>query len=188
MFIGKIIVTLQPFVISLNGLARGRSEFCRRVGKEFFGDFGNSEVSDADVTVDVTVEKAEGFIGVDCRILGTVTLPCDRCLEPLTLPVDTVARLSVKFCTSVPREDGPAASGGEREILYLSEADTDLDLSQTVYDYALLALPMQKVHAEGECNPQTLKYLSRASAPAEAPKAGTESPFAALKAMMENNK
>lgn len=187
MFIGKIIVTLQPFVISLNGLARGRSEFCRRVGKEFFGDFGNFEVSDADVTVEVTVEKADGFIGVDCRIRGALTLPCDRCLEPLTLPVDTMARLSVKFGTEVPQEDGLAAPG-EREILYLSEADTDLDLSQIVYDYILLALPMQKVHAEGECDPQTLKYLSREETPAQAPEAGTDSPFAALKAMMENYK
>ncbi len=182
MFIGKFIVTLQPFIISLNGLAQGRSEFCYRVGEEFFGAFGNSEISDADVTVEVAVEKANGFIGVDCSIRGTLTLPCDRCLEPLTLPVKNFARLSVKFGPE-PAE-APLPMEGEREILYLSDADTDLDLSQTVYDYTLLSLPMQKVHAEGECNPETLKYLSREETAAEAPKAGTESPFAALKALI----
>ena len=185
MFIGKFIVTLQPFIISLNGLAQGRSEFCCRVGKEFFGAFGNSEISDADVTVEVTVDKANGFIGVDCSISGTVTLPCDRCLEPLTLPVDSCAQLSVKFGQEPSEETVPME--GEREILYLSDVDTDLDLSQTVYDYCMLALPMQKVHAEGECNPETLKYLSRDEDAVKAPEVEMNTPFAALKAMMENN-
>ena len=185
MFIGKFIVTLQPFIISLNGLAQGRSEFCYRVGEEFFGTYGNSGISDADVAVQVAVEKANGFIGVDCSISGTVTLPCDRCLEPLTLPVDAFAQLSVKFGPE-PAE-APLPMEGEREILYLSDADTDLDLSQTVYDYTLLSLPMQKVHAEGECNPETLKYLCREEAAVEAPEVEMNSPFAALKAMMENS-
>ena len=186
MFIGKFIVTLQPFIISLNGLAQGRSEFCWRVGGEFFGAFGNSEVSDADVTVEATVEKANGAIGVDCSISGTVTLPCDRCLEPLTLPVEAFARLNVKF--GQEPSEAPLPMEGEREILYLSDADTDLDLSQTVYDYSMLSLPMQKVHPEGECNPETLKYLSREEIPARASaETGMENPFAALKAMMENN-
>jgi uncharacterized protein len=184
LFIGKFIVTLQPFIISLNGLAHGRSEFSYRVGKEFFGAFGNSEISDADVAVEVAVDKANGFIGVDCSISGTVTLPCDRCLEPLTLPVDALAQLSVKFGPQ-PAE-APLPMEGEREILCLSDADTDLDLSQTVYDYALLSLPMQKVHAEGECNPDTLRYLSREEdSTAKAHEAGTDSPFAALKSLMD---
>ena len=185
MFIGKFIVTLQPFIISLNGLAQGRSEFRYRVGEEFFGAFGNSEISGADVAVEVTVEKANGFIGVDCSISGTVTLPCDRCLEPLTLPVDSFAQLSVKFGKEPSEEAVPME--GEREILYLNDVDTDLDLSQTVYDYCMLALPMQKVHAEGECNPETLKYLSREEDEHQTAEAGMESPFAALKAMMENS-
>ena len=169
----------------MNGLAQGRSEFCYRVGEEFFGAFGNSEISDADIAVEVTVEKANGFIGVDCSISGTVTMPCDRCLEPVTLPVDTFAQLSVKFGPE-PAE-APLPMEGEREILYLSDADTDLDLSQTVYDYTLLALPMQKVHAEGECNPETLKYLSREETAAETSEVGTDSPFAALKALMDKD-
>ena len=169
----------------MNGLAQGRSEFCYRVGEEFFGAFGNSEISDADIAVEVTVEKANGFIGVDCNISGTVTMPCDRCLEPVTLPVDTFAQLSVKFGPE-PAE-APLPMEGEREILYLSDADTDLDLSQTVYDYTLLALPMQKVHAEGECNPETLKYLSREETAAETSEVGTDSPFAALKALMDKD-
>ena len=185
MFIGKFIVTLQPFIISLNGLAQGRSEFCYRVGEEFFGAFGNSEISDADIAVEVAVEKANGFIGVDCSIRGTLTLPCDRCLEPLTLPVENFARLSVKF--GLEPAEAPLPMEGEREILYLSDADTDLDLSQTVYDYTLLALPMQKVHAEGECNPETLKYLSREETAAETSEVGTDSPFAALKALMDKD-
>lgn len=35
-----------------------------------------------------------------------------------------------------------------------------MDLSQTIYDFSYLALPMQRVHEDGECNPVAMRYLS----------------------------
>ena len=44
--------------------------------------------------------------------------------------------------------------------VHLPEDDADLDLSQIVYDYLCLALPPQRFHPDGECNPEVLKYLA----------------------------
>ena len=76
-------------------------------------------------------------VDVECDIDGSVTVACDRCLEKLELPVST------SFDES-----------------YAPESDV-LDLSQDVYDYVCTALPLQRVHEDGECNPETVKYLSK---------------------------
>ena len=146
----------DDFIVPLNGLAQGRTEFFRSVGKEFFERFENSEILDAGLDVKVVVEKSGRFIGVDCEIDGDVTVTCDRCLGDLRLPVSTGFALSVKFGDP----DSAGEAEGDREIVVLPVTDTDLDLSQTVYDYICLSLPVQRVHEEGECDPETVRFLS----------------------------
>ncbi len=146
----------DDFIVPLNGLAQGRTEFFRSVGKEFFERFENSEILDAGLDVKVVVEKSGRFIGVDCEIDGDVTVTCDRCLGDLRLPVSTGFALSIKFGDP----DSAGEAEGDREIVVLPVTDTDLDLSQTVYDYICLSLPVQRVHEEGECDPETVRFLS----------------------------
>ncbi len=177
----------EDFAVPMNGLAQGRTEFRLRVGKEFFEQFENSEILDADIEVGVTVEKSGRFTGVDCTITGNATVTCDRCLEDLKLPVETGFSLSVKFGQE-PSDEGNAVEGG-REIVWLPESDAELDLAQIVYDYVCLSFPVQRVHPEGECNPETLKYLSSEDCSGkDSGEEGSERPFAALKDLIEGKK
>lgn len=166
---GKFFIPLQPLnlftgsmednlTVPINGLSQGRKEFRWRVGKTFFDHFENSEILAADLDVEVSAEKSGHFIGIDCDVTGDVTVACDKCLEDLRLPVETGFRLSVKFGQE-PADSSDAAEG-EREIVWLPESDADLDLGQIVYDYVCLSLPVQRVHPEGECNPEAMRYLS----------------------------
>lgn len=175
----------NDFIIPLNGLSAGRSQFDWRADGEFFGRFEESEILDADLDVAVSVEKSGRYIGVDCRIDGTVTVACDRCLEDLELPVHTVCLMSVKFGDAGQQSD---ASEGEREIIMLPETDTDLDMSQIVYDYAALSLPMQRIHPEGECNPDAIKYLSLEEPDESEKPEAVNNPFAGLKSILENKR
>ena len=178
MIIEKKFVPLQPFVIPLSGLTQGGTQFNWRADGKFFGNSGNSEILNADLEVDVHVEKAMRFFGVDAAISGKVTVLCDRCLEELELPVDTGFKLSVKF-----GETAETADAGDREIVMIPDGSMELDLSQFVYDYTCISLPMRRVHPEGECNPEALKYLSSEETAGVAPTAG--SPFAALKDILK---
>ncbi len=171
----------EKFIIPLNGLAAGKSEFSWQAGKEFFEAFENTEILDAELDVNVTVEKLGRYFGVDCEIDGSVTVACDRCLEDLEMPVGTDIMLSVKFGSE---EDSDEHQEGEREIVFVPEGDAEYDLSQIIYDYVCLALPMQRHHAEGQCNPETAKYLATGE-PVESEAADENSPFAALKEMIK---
>jgi uncharacterized metal-binding protein YceD (DUF177 family) len=171
----------ENFVVPLNGLAAGKTTLLRHAGKEFFEEYGNTEILDADVDVEITIEKSGRYIGVDCIMRGTLTVPCDRCMEDLVCPVDGVALLSVKFMEGASTQSEDATEDG-REIIALPESDSDLDLSQTVYDYSYLSLPLKKVHPDGGCNPEALKYISgEEPVDAKAP----DSPFTALKDILK---
>ena len=184
MFIGFFLLTLQPFIIALNGLTAGKTQFRWHAEGQFFSGFENSEILDADVDVDVIVEKSGRYIGVDLDIEGKVTVECNRCLADLELPVSASPKFSVKFGESSEKED--ITNEGEREIIFLPEADTDMDLSQIIYDYVCISLPLSRVHEDGGCDPETVKYLSTEESLADQETAETvESPFAALKSLLE---
>ena len=128
---------MQPFIVKLHGLGSGTTEFDRQIGKEFFESFGNPDVLDAGLEVCCDIVRHGVTVDVECSIEGSVTVPCDRCLEPLEISVET----------------------GFSET-YAPEGD-ELDFNQDVYDYACTALPLQRVHEDGECNPETIKFLSK---------------------------
>lgn len=174
-------------IIPLNGLPVGSSEFSWQVGKEFFEAFGNSEILDADLSVQARVEKSGSYLGVDLDIEGRLTVACDRCLENLDMPVGRTVLLSIKFGAEPTDEDAQIGEG-ERETVYLPADGGDIDLSQIVYDYAVLALPMQRVHPAGGCNPAAARWLSSEEEMPAEPKETQDSPFAALKGLFDDEK
>ena len=62
--------------------------------------------------------------------------------------------------------------------------DSDLDLSQTVYDYICLSLPVQRVHEDGGCDPETVRFLSSEDDEDLLVK-DSSSPFAGLKDLLD---
>lgn len=177
---------MQPFIISLNGLAQGKTEFSWRVEGQFFSSFENSEILDADLQVEVEALKSGRYIGLDINIEGSVVVECDRCLSDLTLPVHTSKSFSVKFGDG--ESAGMSETDGEREILYLPEENTEMDLAQVIYDYSCLSLPLCRVHGEGECDPETVKYLSSENTAKQETETTSvaDSPFAALKTLLND--
>ena len=167
----------DKFIIPLNGLAAGITEFSWQAGKEFFDSFENSEILDAHLDTDVRVEKSGRYIGVDCDVRGEVTVECDRCLDELDMPIDVEIMLSVKYGNEESSEE---PQQGEREVIFIPETDAEMDLSQIIYDYVCLSLPMQRTHDEGECNPEVMKMYC-APEESEVKEEEGENPFSALK-------
>ena len=175
---------MQPFIVPLSGLAPGKTHFRWHAEGQFFSAFENSEILDADLVVDVWAEKSGRYAAVDLGIEGTVVVECDRCLGDLELPVSVHPSFSIKYGEA--SEEQSSATEGGREILILPETDADLDLTQIIYDYVCTSLPLSRVHPEGECDPETVKYLHSDDMEDEEESAVQgESPFAALKDLLK---
>ncbi len=154
---------MKAFIIHLNDWAEGERRLRFHADLEFFQQFDNTEILDADVNVEArVVKKGREKVEADLHLSGTLSVPCTRCLEPIEVHV----------------EESPS------EVFTPGE-DPDWDLSQAVYDYVCLSLPLQRVHPEGGCNPDTVRFLSHEGRGDE--EAGAKnSPFAALKGLFES--
>jgi len=169
----------ERFVIGLDGLKAGSSHFDGHADGKFFGEFENSEILDADLEVGAEIDKSASAVRIDCRVEGTVTVACDRCLGDLALPVSQEIRLIVRY----GQDEGQTEEEG-REVVFLADREEGLDLGQILYDYVCTSLPLIRVHPEGECDPEVVKYLGTTDRE-PAPETESENPFASLKTLLE---
>lgn len=170
----------MDYVIPLNGWAASeRKVFRWEAGIEFFQQFDNQEFLGAGIVIDAVAVRKDGSIDTDLGIRGFVKVRCDRCLGELELPVEVQTPLSIVLGAEVA---SPAAEDGDREVIVPEASDSEVDLRQVIYDYVCLSLPLQKVHAEGECDPDTVRFLGQGVNDEEA---AANSPFAALKGLFK---
>ena len=173
----------NDFLIPINGLTNGKSVYSYTVNKEFFESYGNVEIHDAALRITAEVEKSGQYVGIDCHMEGDVTVECDRCLDPLSLPVDVTALLSLKFGGGTEQEEDDSSG---REVIRLSSDNAEFDLAQVIYDYVCLSLPQRRYHPEGGCNEKVLEYLRTGISVPGAEEAAQNSPFASLKTFFDN--
>lgn len=168
----------QDYVIRLAELKNGSNEYSFHIGKDFFDYFECEMVNGADLSVSVVLEKSGTCIRLRCAVSGSVVVPCDRCLDDLTLPVDFSADYTVKFMKGAEEEWGD-------DFIILPSEETDLDMKQMIYDYVIIGLPVQKVHDIRDCNPEVVSRLS-VEQETEAP-VQESSPFSGLRDLMDRN-
>lgn len=136
-------------------LPEGDSAVTVSLGKEFFSAIEDSEITQGDVRVDVSIRKTIHFSDVTFRAIGTVEIPCDRCLDPMEQPIDAEQHLTVKFGSEYSEMD---------DLITVTEEDPVLDLSWLVYEAVILNLPVKHVHAPGKCNRAMIQLLKEHSA------------------------
>ncbi|MCQ2136350.1 MAG: DUF177 domain-containing protein [Bacteroidales bacterium] len=169
----------ESYIIPLNDLKSGVHAYCWDVSNEFFEGYDNVKVNAASLHVEAQASRKGSGVDVDCRIDGTIMVPCDRCLGDMVIDVDTDATLRFRFGQEpeipVEEEDG-------REVVWIPEGETAIDLSQVIYDYSLLSVPIQHCHAEGECDSVVSRYLNPSG---ESAVEMSDSPFASLKGLFD---
>lgn len=173
----------KDFIIPIKGLSAGEHNYEFRLDGSFFKDYGSPFIKDADLLVEILLEKGSGWMRINAHFTGNVTVECDRCLEDLVLPVYFDAPLQVKFSKEHLSEDD---SGDE--YIIMDPSDGELDLSQFLYDYVSINLPLQKVHKEGECNKEMIAKLREYNATTtEDVDTNIDSPFGNLKEILDKS-
>lgn len=119
---------------------------------QFFTDIDATEIHKGQLNVKLDVKKSMGVYVLDFHITGTVTVPCDRCLSDLDLPVDTENVLKVKLGVEFSDED---------DMVIVSEEDGYINVSWFMYEFIELSLPMKRVHEPGKCNKAMMGVLNQ---------------------------
>ena len=139
----------KRYTIAYRGLRSGLHDFHFKVDGGLFRAFGSTEIKDGDCDVSVALERGESMLTLDVTVDGSVVVECDRCLEDCNVPIHYEGQLLVKFSDEVHEYDG--------EVMWLLPMEDEVDLTQYIYESIVLALPYQRVHPDGECNPEMLE-------------------------------
>jgi len=169
---------MQSISLPIKGLSGGKHSFDFTIDTEFFSNFGNTQIKGADFSVTVEIERFASYLQAVCHSKGYVVVECDRCLDDLKIPIDVTSNLTVRFAAEVEQSD-------EDDVIVVEDSISELDLSQEVYDYICLAMPLQKVHPKGKCNPDMMKYMS-SDKTNKIDDESAYSPFGNLKELIEN--
>ena len=102
-------VTMRNFNVA--EAARHSQRLQLSLAEPFFADLEQTEVDGGEVEACIDVKHiSQDLYHIDVSLKGSVTVACDRCLDPLTLPVEVEETLKVK-------DEAPAASDHE-DTLY----------------------------------------------------------------------
>lgn len=141
-------------IVQFSGLKPGRYEYDYVLDKTFFEGYENEELRDGKVIFKVILERRERMLLFTFTFEGSVKSVCDRCLGDIEVPVSGEEMLCVKFSDTETSEDV--------DVVFLPEGAYQIDLTQWMYEYVAVSMPMQHVHPEGQCDEEMLQYITEA--------------------------
>ena len=146
---------LESLKIDLKGLKDEETSLEFILDDTYFEALDGADVKKGSLHVSVSIRKATGFFEFDFHTDGEIVIPCDRCLDDMTLPVDTDNRLIVKLGSVYSEED---------DVIVVPENEGILDMAWLIYEFVALVIPIRHVHAPGKCNPAMTQALEELSA------------------------
>lgn len=170
----------NQFTLKLKALSESKHPIAFDLDDDYFEALESPVISGGSVKMQGMVERVGSVFTIEMDFTGEVRSTCDRCLAPLQLPINTNARLIVKFGETYREES--------EEIIVVSEREGVVDLSWQMYEFIVLSLPMQRMHPEGECDPEMISVMNRYSSASRADSpanADTDPRWAALASLKE---
>jgi len=155
----KILLQLKPlkqFSIPFTGLKIGKHQFDFEIDNSFFDAFEYSLVKKGELKAVVELDKQETMLILHFRIDGTIVLDCDKCLAEFNSPISIHERQIVKFAEDELESD-------DLEIIILNKKESELDVSELIYEFINVSVPYIKVCEENgdgqQCDQEMIARL-----------------------------
>ena len=149
---------IDDYLIPFHGLKEGIYDYEFEAGDDFFEFFDNPDVHGGELKILLRLHRKSQFLELKFKISGKLNVTCDRCLENFDHAIDSENVLYVRF--------GEKPEEISDTVVIIPHEETRINIAQYIYEFSLLALPVQKIHPLDErgvsgCNPEMMKRLSR---------------------------
>src|SRR5690606_39102521 len=128
----------QQFQLDIYKLSNKKHDYEFDISDKFFECFTDSFLKKGKLQVKLTLDKSESMIIADFVIKGSVELTCDRSLEEFDEEIDLEENLIFKY--------GSEFAEVSEDVITIPKDTHQLDVSQYVYEFIGLAVPMKKLH------------------------------------------
>ena len=140
------------FTIPLAGLPFGHTDYQYVINDSFFEERDYSEVKKGIVNLHLGIEKMETMFVLSMNFEGKVVLQCDRCGDDYEQAIADSAEIYLKYGAEKDDED--------EDVIIITKNDSEFDLSDLIYEYIILSLPIHRTHDdESLCNQEVLAKL-----------------------------
>jgi uncharacterized metal-binding protein YceD (DUF177 family) len=129
---------LRDYEIGIAKLSNKKHQYEFALNDDFFEAFGKEIILGGKLKADVELEKTESLLTFHFDIKGHVRLTCDRSLEEFDQPVDLQATFRIKY--------GEENAELDDDLWQITPNTQTIDISQHLFDYIGLSLPMKKLH------------------------------------------
>ena len=148
----------KQFDIRFGNLAFGKHRLSVEVNNTFFEKFEIEDITDANVCVQIELEREGTLVILHFDIEGVLYSICDLCLEEISIPVASTEKLILKIVSEPCQSD-------DDDIVFISENTHSYNIAQVIFEYLYALVPMRKVHGEtgsGTCNREMLSLIENA--------------------------
>ncbi len=168
----------SAFDLPLGTLCEGKHTFTFDVDGAFFEAHDSDEIRGAELLVSVDVKAIRDTFALHIRATGNVTIPCDRCLDDMTLPVDATYDITLKY--------GDCYDDNSDTTIIIPDNCRSFDVAPLIYDTVVLAVPLQHFHDEGFCNPAMDEIIAAHSGEINDTEADIDPRWNALGKLLDN--
>ncbi len=149
---------LKDFTIQFVGLKEGEHNFDYKIENSFFEHFEYEEFNDANVNVEVVLNKKTTLLELHFQVSGSVNVHCDLTNEPFDQDLSNSFDLVVKF--------GQEYNDENEEILIIPHGEYEINIAQYIYELIVLSVPLKRIHPgvkDGTLNSEILDRLEELS-------------------------
>jgi uncharacterized metal-binding protein YceD (DUF177 family) len=129
---------LSKYNIDIYGLEDKQYDYDMESGDAFFEEMEQDLIEHGHFKTHVVLNKSATMIQLRFHTTGSVTLTCDRSLEPFEEPVDIDDRIILKF--------GDHNEELTEEIEMISRNTNRINVARYIFDFIALSLPVKKLH------------------------------------------
>jgi len=140
----------SEYVIGFSSLKDGRHDYHYKIDNTFFEQFEYTDIQGADLVLDVVLDKKPNMIILEFKVVGYLTVMCDRCTDSFNYPIKGEESVIYKF-TDEDLDD--------EKIIAILPHEVEIDITIPVYEFATLLLPQRRIHPKGECNEEMLNEI-----------------------------
>tara|TARA_B100000575_G_scaffold146900_1_gene117269 strand:+ start:27465 stop:27983 length:519 start_codon:yes stop_codon:yes gene_type:complete len=130
--------SLSPYLIKFAGLKEGKHHYNFELENTFFKNFDYYDFVEADILVNLELEKKSTLINLNFSFDGKVEVQCDISIENFFLKIETDYSMVIKFKDEIASTDD--------KVLFMPIGSHSFDVSHIIYESIILAVPQKKVH------------------------------------------
>ena len=132
---------LDGYKVDLKGLSSDTVSYRWQADNDFFSAVQGPEIKRGLLDVALRVKQTSGAYELEFQLKGEVEVACDRCLEPMSQPIDALCTLKVVMGDDFA-DDG--------DVVTIPEKDGTINVAWNIYEFAALQIPLRHVHPECE--------------------------------------